>query len=332
MMIKIIGESPAIRELLALIEKVGPTKTNILIVGESGTGKELVAQMIHEMGILKLKPFVAINCGAIPENLLESELFGHKRGSFTGAIMDKIGLFEMASGGTLFLDEVGDLPMSMQVKILRAIQDRVIRRVGGLENIKIDVRIIAATNKNLEAGIIEGSFREDLYYRLNVIQIRTPPLRNRHEDIVLLAEYFLNHFKIKFGKNIAGFQPAVLEALIKYSWPGNVRELENVIERAITLESGKKISLTSLPQSILSSESILEKKDIAPPVSNEIRIAVPNFSKGPLKLDEILGGIEQIFVRAAIKQVGGVKKSAADLLTITFRSLRYRVKKMGEES
>ena len=172
MMVRIVGESPAIRELLALIEKVGPTKTNILIVGESGTGKELVAQMIHEMGILKLKPFVAINCGAIPENLLESELFGHKRGSFTGAIMDKIGLFEMATGGTLFLDEVGDLPMSMQVKILRAIQDRVIRRVGGLENIKIDVRIIAATNKNLEAGIIEGSFREDLYYRLNVIQIR----------------------------------------------------------------------------------------------------------------------------------------------------------------
>ncbi len=310
------------QELFTLIKKVGDTRTNILIVGESGTGKELVAQMIHETGVLKAKPFVAVNCGAIPENLMESELFGHKRGSFTGAVVDKVGLFEVASGGTLFLDEVGELPLGMQSKLLRAIQEKAIRRVGGVETIKVDARIIAATNKNLESGLTQGTFREDLYYRLNVIQIKTPPLRHRKEDIPILADHFLKKFNEKFGKKVLGFQTQALEALYNYGWPGNVRELENVIERAFTLENGKKISLSSLPPAIHTPELKTEDKP------SEIRLPAPDFSKGPIRLDPILWEIERKYVQAAIENSGGVKKSTALLLDVTFRSLKYRIKKL----
>jgi transcriptional regulator with GAF, ATPase, and Fis domain len=243
----ILGASAPIKRLIAMIEKVAPTKTNILVIGESGTGKELIAKMIHESGPLKGKPFVPVNCGAIPETLIESEMFGHRRGSFTGAVSEKQGLFEVAHGGTLFLDEVGELPLSMQVKLLRAIQERSFRKVGGTEDIKVDVRIIAATNRDLEIAVTKGTFREDLFYRLNVIQLKSPPLRERPGDIQILAEAFLKKFSERAGKSIQGMTPEALNALQCWNWPGNVRELENVMERGVTLEMESLLSLSSLP-------------------------------------------------------------------------------------
>jgi two-component system response regulator PilR (NtrC family) len=244
---KIIGESLAIQTLVRLIEKVAPSKTNILVTGESGTGKELIARSIHDNSPLHGKPFVAINCGAIPETLIESELFGHKKGSFTGAVSDKAGLFESATGGTLFLDEIGELPLSMQVKLLRAIQERIIRRVGDNQDIRIDVRIIAATNRDLEREVKAGKFREDLFYRLNVIQIKAPPLRERGRDIEVLARYFLQKFSQQQKKELIDFSPEALVKISQYEWPGNVRQLENVIERAVTLESNPQITVDCLP-------------------------------------------------------------------------------------
>src|SRR6185437_12395927 len=243
--VNILGDAPPVKALLGLIHKVASTKTNVLVIGESGTGKELVARMIHEQGPLKDKPFIPVNCGAIPETLIESEMFGHKRGSFTGAVSEKVGLFEAAHTGTLFLDEVCELPLSMQVKLLRALQARVIRKVGGNDDVKVDVRVIAATNRDLEAAVAGGTFREDLYYRLNVILIKTPPLRERRTDVPILAEAFLSKIANKYKKNIDGFTPDVLRALQEYPWPGNVRELENAIERAVTLENGSKIGSSS---------------------------------------------------------------------------------------
>jgi two-component system response regulator PilR (NtrC family) len=237
----IIGESKALRDLLKMMERIASTTSNVLVVGESGTGKELVARQLHDWSDRAKKPFVAVNCGAIPENLIESELFGHKRGSFTGAVADKPGLFEVASGGTLFLDEIGELPLSMQVKLLRAIQSRTIRRVGGNEDQKIDVRLIAATNRNLEKMVADGTFREDLYYRLNVLMLTTPPLRERVEDIPILVEHFFKKCAAKFGKELQGVTPEAMQALESYPWPGNVRELENQVERAVALETDVKI-------------------------------------------------------------------------------------------
>lgn len=237
----IIGESKALRDLLKMMERIASTSSNVLIIGESGTGKELVARQLHDWSERAKKSFVAVNCGAIPENLIESELFGHKRGSFTGAVADKPGLFEVASGGTLFLDEIGELPLSMQVKLLRAIQSRTIRRVGGNEDQKIDVRLIAATNRNLEKMVADGTFREDLYYRLNVLMLTTPPLRERKEDIPVLVEHFFKKCAVKFGKELQGVTPEAMRALEAYSWPGNVRELENQVERAVALETEAKI-------------------------------------------------------------------------------------------
>ncbi|MBI3534475.1 MAG: sigma-54-dependent Fis family transcriptional regulator [Deltaproteobacteria bacterium] len=263
---------------------------------------------------------------------MESELFGHKRGSFTGAVSDKPGLFEVASGGTLFLDEVGELPVSLQSKLLRALQEKSIRRVGGVDNIKVDVRIIAATNKNLETAIVQGSFREDLYYRLNVIQIKAPPLRHRKEDIPLLAEHFLKKYMEKFGTTITGFQPQVLDALMNYSWPGNVRELENFIERAFTLESGKKISLGSLPQSVLMQYEEAhktpqtQKKDIE---HRELHLPEVDFTKGGIKLDKIIGEIERHYFQEALKYTKNRKNIAAQLLGLSFRNFRYRMAKIG---
>jgi len=325
---EIIGESRPVKELLALIDRVSKAKTNILIVGESGTGKELVARMIHDSGPLAAMPFIPVNCGAIPENLIESEMFGHKRGSFTGAIADKSGLFEVAHGGTLFLDEVGELPLGMQVKLLRAIQERTIRRVGDNRDIRVDVRIIAATNRDLEAATAKGMFREDLYYRLNVIQIRTPPLREREGDVRILAEHFLKRFAQRAGKPIRGLDPLAVEALSRYPWPGNVRELENVIERAMTLESSDRVSLHSLPSALADLVS-QAKTPAAESPGLEIRIPAPEFSRGPLDLDSILGDVERRYLLAALDQAGGIKKKAAELLGITFRSIRYRIKKQG---
>jgi two-component system, NtrC family, response regulator PilR len=339
MSLKILGESPPIKALLNMINRVAWTKTSILVIGESGTGKELVARMIHDQGPLKDKPFIPVNCGAIPETLIESEMFGHKRGSFTGAVADKMGLFEAAHGGTLFLDEVGELPLAMQVKLLRALQERVIRKVGGNDDVKVDVRVIAATNRDLEAAVAQGTFREDLYYRLNVILIKTPPLRDRKSDIPMLAEHFLKKVSTKYKKTFDGFEPEVMLALQNYAWPGNVRELENTLERTVTLETSTLISRHSLPHAVLASLKAglvnvavsVNGPSVTGIMANgkEIRLPAPDFTKGTINLDLILGEVEKTYLISALEHTGGVKKRAADLLGITFRSIRYRLKKLG---
>ncbi|MBL7542481.1 MAG: sigma-54-dependent Fis family transcriptional regulator [Bdellovibrionaceae bacterium] len=312
----IIGNSPAMHYVFDLIKRVSQAPTNILVTGESGTGKEVIAKAIHYNGPLKDRPFVTINCGAIPENLMESEMFGHKKGSFTGAIADKPGLFEVADGGTLFLDEVGELPLSIQVKLLRSLQERVIRRVGSTEDTKVDVRIIAATNRNLEEMVQKGTFRQDLYYRLNVIHIKTPSLRERKEDIPLLAHHFLKKYNDKLNKNIGSISTEAMENLKKYDYPGNVRELENMIERTVALEGGATVLPESLPPLVNTSTG----RKLAS--SNEIEV-----TDDGVDLDKIIGQIEKELIIKSIHQANGVKKRAAKLLNITFRSMRYRIEK-----
>lgn len=311
-----IGNSPPMHAVFDLVKRVSQAPTNVMITGESGTGKEVVAKAIHYNGPLKDKPFVTINCGAIPENLMESEMFGHKKGSFTGAIMDKVGLFEVADGGTLFLDEVGELPVSIQVKLLRAIQERVIRRVGATDDQKIEVRIIAATNRNLEDMVNKGTFRQDLFYRLNVIGIRTPALRERLEDIAILANHFLKKYNDKLNKNISGISTEAMDILKNYNYPGNVRELENMIERTVALEAGSTILPESLPPIVNTSSG----RKMAS--SNEIEMG-----DSGLELDKVIGQIEKELLIKAIHTAGGVKKKAAKLLHISFRSMRYRIEK-----
>lgn len=311
-----VGNSPVMHQVFDLVRRVSMTPTNILITGESGTGKEVVAKAIHYNGPLKDKPFVTVNCGAIPENLMESEMFGHKKGSFTGAIVDKAGLFEAADGGTLFLDEVGELPLTIQVKLLRAIQERTIRRVGANEDMKVDVRIIAATNRDLEDMVKTGTFRQDLYYRLNVINIRTPSLRERKEDIPLLAKHFLKKYNERMNKNIGAISDEVMQLLMKYDYPGNVRELENLIERTVALEAGNTILPESLPPMVNTPSG----RKMAS--SQEIEIGEEG-----IDLDKVVGQIEKEILIKAIHAAGGIKKRAAKLLNITFRSMRYRIEK-----
>jgi len=314
----IIGNSESMHRIFELVRRVSMAPTNVLITGESGTGKEVVAKAIHYNGPLKDKPFVTINCGAIPENLMESEMFGHKKGSFTGAVIDKSGLFEVADGGTLFLDEVGELPLSIQVKLLRAIQERIIRRVGATDDIKVDVRIIAATNRDLEKMVNDGTFRQDLFYRLNVILIKTPSLRERRDDIALLANHFLKKYNERLGKSIGAISQEAMDILKKYDYPGNVRELENIIERTVALEAGSTILPESLPPFVNTPSG----RKMAS--SQEIEI-------GPegIDLDRIVGQIEKELLIKAIHVANGTKKKAAKLLNISFRSMRYRVEKYG---
>ncbi len=314
----LVGNSDKMHQIYELIKRVSQTPTNVLIIGESGTGKEMVAKAIHVNGPLKNKPFVTINCGAIPENLMESEMFGHKKGSFTGAIQDKVGLFEVADGGTLFLDEVGELPLTIQVKLLRAIQERVIRRVGATEDQKIEVRIIAATNRNLEEMVKEGTFREDLYYRLNVILINVPPLRERSDDVSLLAKHFLQKYSTRFNKGIGGISDEAMKVLKKYDYPGNVRELENIIERTVALEAGSTILPESLPPFVNTPSG----RKLAS--SHEIEIGDDG-----IDLERIIGQMEKELLVKAIHKANGVKKKASKLLGITFRSMRYRCDKYG---
>lgn len=314
----LVGNSDEMHKIYDLIERVAQSPTNVLITGESGTGKEMVAKAIHYNGPLKENPFVTVNCGAIPENLIESEMFGHKKGAFTGAVSDKLGLFEVANNGTLFLDEVGELPLNIQVKLLRAIQERSIRRVGATEDIKINVRIIAATNRNLEEMIGSGQFREDLYYRLNVILINTPPLRDRSADIPILASHFLKKYNERLNKNISGISDEAMSTLKSYKYPGNVRELENIIERTVALEGGAVILPESLPPFVNTSSG----RKMAS--SQEIEIT----DEG-IDLEKVIGQIEKELLIKAIHKSSGVKKKAAKLLNITFRSMRYRVDKYG---
>lgn len=314
----LVGNSETMHKIFELIRKVSDSPTNVLVTGESGTGKEMVAKAIHFNSPLKDRPFVSVNCGAIPENLVESELFGHKKGSFTGAVADKEGLFQTADGGTLFLDEIGELPLSSQVRILRAIQEKSIRRVGGTDDVKVDVRIIAATNRDLEQMVSQGTFRQDLYYRLNVINILTPPLRDRRDDIPLLAGHFLQKYNERFGKSIQTISKEAMDLLKKYDFPGNVRELENIIERTVALESGATVLPESLPQFVNTPSG---RKLVS---SDGIEV-----TDDGIDLQKVLDQLERELLIKAIHQANGVKKRAAKLLGITFRSMRYRVEKFN---
>jgi two-component system response regulator PilR (NtrC family) len=310
----LVGNSVAMQRVYDLVAQVAATKTNVLISGESGTGKELVARAIHEQSDRVSEPFVAVNCGAIPENLLESELFGHVKGAFTGAVQNKAGLFETADRGTLFLDEVGELTPPLQVKLLRVIQEKAIRRVGGTGDRKVDVRILAATNRRLEEEVAAARFREDLYYRLNVIQVALPPLRDRLEDVPLLVRHFIDKYTAELGKPISGVSDDAMDVLLGYPFPGNVRELENVIERAVALARGEWVERDSLAPSVLN-----------PPV----RDAVSRIPTTGADLEAMLANYERGLLLEGLERSGGVKKRAAQLLGISFRSFRYRLEKLG---
>lgn len=316
----IIGTSEAMERLFEMIERVSETKSNVLITGESGTGKELVAKAIHFNGPLKDKPFVTANCGAIPENLLESEMFGHKKGSFTGAIADKEGLFKVADGGSIFLDEIGELPLQLQVKLLRVIQEGTFKPVGSTDDIKVNVRLISATNKDLAKEVKEKKFREDLFYRMNVIHIYTPSLAERKGDIQILAEYFLQKYNKELSRNVQKISKETMDIFMKYGWPGNVRELENVIERAVALERGNAILPESLPGQI---------RDGRERLSSLINLEVTD--RG-INMEDIVGRLEKDLLKQALTLTSGVKKRAAKLLGISFRSMRYRLEKHGLEA
>ncbi|GLI36231.1 sigma-54-dependent transcriptional regulator [Desulforhabdus amnigena] len=313
----LIGESPPMRRVYELIKRVAATSSNVLLTGESGTGKELVAKAIHRQSARRNKPFVAVNCGGVPEQLIESELFGYKKGAFTGAGTGHKGLVEAAEGGTLFLDEIGELSPTLQVKLLRLVQEKTIRLVGDTEDIAVDVRIISATNRNLEKMVIEGTFREDLYYRLNVLPIALPPLRERKEDISILAQHFLAKFREQFGKDIKKISSYALDILNHYDFPGNVRELEHIIERGVAMEASSII----LPDSL--TLSTYRK------IQNDPLQAVPAELPKGINLDGYLAEIEKKLLQQALQQAHGVKFKAAELLGISFRSFRYRLLKYG---
>lgn len=311
-----IGSSREMVKVYETILKIADTPANILILGESGTGKELVAKAIHEKSSRSKLPFVVINCGGIPENLLESELFGYMKGSFTGAYADRPGLFEIARNGTVFLDEIGDLPAALQVKVLRVVQEKTFRRIGGVEDIKVDVRIISATNQNLEEKVKKKEFREDLFYRLNVIPIRIPPLRERKEDIPLLIKFLIEKYAREFKKEIRTISSYAMELLTDYSFPGNIRELENIIERSVALETSNII----LP------DNLLLQTQPASARSFDIDIG----DKG-IDLNAEMEAIEKIIISKALQKTKGSKTKAAELLHISFDSLRYRAEKLEVE-
>lgn len=311
---KMLGESAAIQKVRTMIERLARGQAPVYIAGESGTGKELAARLIHELGPRADKPFVPVNCGAIPESLMESEFFGHKKGSFTGAVTDKEGLFKAADGGTLFLDEVGDLPLSMQVKLLRAIQEKSVRPVGAQSEIKVDVRILSATHRNLHDLVAQGKFRQDLYYRLNVIELMIPPLRERVEDIPLLAEALCRKLSDHMGMKPPRLTVDATEALQRYAFAGNVRELENILERALTLCNGTEITAQDLQLQVEADESDAE-----------------TVMGGKESLDDYLERVERATIEKALTQTQQNKTAAAKLLGISFRALRYKLEKLGIE-
>ncbi|MBI5593866.1 MAG: sigma-54-dependent Fis family transcriptional regulator [Deltaproteobacteria bacterium] len=321
---KIIGNSPKMQTVYEMIRQVAKTTTNILLTGESGTGKELAARAIHDESDRSDKPFVAINCGGIPETLMESELLGYKKGSFTGANQDKKGLFEVANKGTIFLDEIGELSTALQVKLLRVVQEKAFKPVGASEDVSVDVRIIAATNKILEEEVIAGRFREDLFYRLNVIGIRMPSLKERKEDIRLLAHHFLEKYSTEMGKGITKLSSYAIDLLNKYDFPGNIRELENLIERSVALSNTNII----LPESLaISLHKQIHKRRWIEGVKNK-RFDLDDVENG-VSLDNILDDIEKAYVEKALEFARGDKARAAELLKINLRSLRYRLDKLS---
>jgi len=315
-----VGRSKEMQKVYALIRKVADTPANALILGESGTGKELVARAIHDNSARKAKPFVAINCGGIPDNLLESELFGYMKGSFTGAFADHAGLFEVARGVTIFLDEIAELPVVLQVKLLRVVQEKTVRRIGGSEDIKVDVRIVSATNQDLQEKVKQGEFREDLYFRLNVIPIHIPPLRKRREDIPLLAQYFIEKYAKEFGKEVKRISTYALELLMRYPFPGNIRELENIIERSVALES----SSIFLPENLI----IAEEGNGAVPANGP----AGDFPETGVDLNGELERFEREIIRKALEKAKGSKTKAASLLGVSFPSLRHRLEKLEMEN
>lgn len=337
-----IANSAPMRSVLDMITRVAPTKANILVFGESGTGKEVVAHAIHQLSTVSDKPFVAVNCGAIPETLIESEFFGYVKGAFTGANRDKQGFFAAANGGTLFLDEIGELPLAMQVKLLRVIQERKLQRVGETTEHPVDVRIIAATNRNLRNEVSEKRFREDLFFRLNVIQIVLPPLRERRSDIPAFLAYFIQKYNADLGQHIRGVTEDVLQCLAQYDFPGNVRELENIIEHAMTLEMSNKITLSSLPPYIVGNVNtksaadklldlcgIAENEDVAyEQMPCDQQEAEPHLTIGNgVDLENIVENLERTLIEQSLEKTHGNVTRAAELLGISFRSLRYRLKK-----
>ncbi len=316
---RLIGKSPAMHRLFEMIRKIAPARTSVLLIGESGTGKELAARALHELSPRADKPFIAVNCGAIPETLIESELFGHVRGSFTGANADKQGLFEAAHTGTLLLDEVAELPVAMQVKLLRVLQERKVKPVGGVNEREVDVRIVAATNRDLETEVEKNTFRQDLYYRLNVIQLRLPPLRERREDVPLLVDHFVRKFSAEHGRKVTGTDPDAMSALMGHHFPGNVRELENLIERAVTLTPSDRISLDTLPT----------LKGLASVGDAPLGAPAATFPEEGLDLERTVEDFERGIIINALERTGGNRTEAARLLGVTFRSLRYRLSKLG---
>ncbi|HXN81909.1 MAG TPA: sigma-54 dependent transcriptional regulator [Myxococcales bacterium] len=305
-----VGEAPELRAVLEVVEQAAPTRATVLILGESGTGKELIAQALHEKSPRHDKPFVKVNCAALSESLLESELFGHERGSFTGAVGRKEGRFELADGGTIFLDEIGEIPAATQVKLLRVLQQRAFERVGGTQTLQVDVRLVAATNRDLAAEVAAGRFREDLYYRINVVAVTLPPLRRRKADIPALAGHFIEKYSAAYGKTVSGLAPGTLATLLAYDWPGNVRELENAIERAVVLSKGPELTADGLPATL----------------------------KGPRPRDAVAGGlvagaslqeIEREAILRTLELVGGSTSQAAQILGISVRKIQYRLKEYG---
>jgi two-component system response regulator PilR (NtrC family) len=319
---KIVGNSPAMLHVYRLIRQVAKTRTTVLVTGESGTGKELIARSIHEESERKNGPFVAVNCGGIPENLMESEFFGHKKGAFTGATHDKKGLLEVANGGTVFLDEIGELPLQLQVKLLRVLQEKVLKPVGGNEDIRVDIRIVSATNKDLAKEVIERRFREDLFYRLNVIEIKLPALRERKADLKPLAQHFLDKYSKEMGKEISKISSYAVDLLQKYDFPGNIRELENLMERSVALSNTNIILPDSLALSV-------HKRRWIEGVENR-RYDLDEVARG-VSLDRILQEIEYAYLKKALEITDGNKNKASELLGITFRSFRHRLGKYAGE-
>ncbi|HZR64267.1 MAG TPA: sigma-54 dependent transcriptional regulator [Terriglobales bacterium] len=317
----IIGASPAMEKLKQTIRTVASTQSTVFIYGESGTGKELVARAVHTCSPRATEPFVSINCGAFPETLLESELFGYVKGAFTGANQNKRGLFEVADSGTIFLDEIGEMTLTMQVKLLRVLQERCVRPVGGTDEIAIDVRVIAATNRNLEKQVAENTFREDLYYRLNVIPITVPPLRDRREDVPLLVSHFLRKYAPAAGKSIARVSTSAVSSLANYDWPGNVRQLENTIERAVALETGEELHVE------LPAERPRARAAAAGAGGDGLTVSPGSVLPEGMDMEKYVAEIERSLLKSALAQSNGVQARAADVLKISYRSFRHLMKK-----
>ena len=320
----IVGKSSCMQDVFQVVKRVAPTRANILLIGESGTGKERLARVIHEQSSHSSGPFVPLNCGAIPENLIEAELFGYKQGAFTGAIADKVGLFHAAENGTIFLDEIGEMPLSLQPKLLRVLQERKAKPVGGVEEVDVNVRVVAATNRDLEAEIKAGRFREDLFFRLNVVEVNVPPLRDRFEDIPLLVNSFLQTFSVEYQRNISSISSDAMKLLLDFSYPGNVRQLENIVERAVALCIGNELNTDHLPNSMVLQTATESTK----PIRVDSDLAFPEEG---IDLDRVVEDLELKLIREALKRSNGVKTKAAELLGLSFRQFRYKLSKYNRE-